>query len=67
MYDLFHAKCYFLLKLLLLGAVKVTPAHSIQDFEVGKRHNLPIIEMLDDKGCIIGYEPINVGLKFVYM
>ena len=29
------------------GAVKVTPAHDFNDFETGKRHNLPMIEVLD--------------------
>ena len=29
------------------GAVKITPAHDFNDFEVGKRHNLPIINILD--------------------
>ncbi|MSP72763.1 MAG: valine--tRNA ligase [Myxococcales bacterium] len=29
------------------GAVKVTPAHDFNDFEVGKRHNLPTIAVLD--------------------
>jgi valyl-tRNA synthetase len=29
------------------GAVKVTPAHDFNDFEVGKRHNLPMINIFD--------------------
>ncbi len=29
------------------GAVKITPAHDFNDFEVGKRHNLPLINVLD--------------------
>lgn len=29
------------------GAVKITPAHDFNDFEVGKRHNLPMIAVLD--------------------
>lgn len=32
------------------GAVKVTPAHDSNDYEVGKRHNLPYIVVFDDKG-----------------
>jgi valyl-tRNA synthetase len=32
------------------GAVKVTPAHDFNDFEVGKRHNLPQISVLDQEG-----------------
>jgi valyl-tRNA synthetase len=34
------------------GAVKITPAHDANDFECGKRHNLPFITVIDDKGCI---------------
>lgn len=29
------------------GAVKITPAHDFNDFEVGKRHNLPLINILN--------------------
>ena len=29
------------------GAVKITPAHDFNDFEVGKRHGLPMINVLD--------------------
>ena len=32
------------------GAVKVTPAHDFNDFEVGRRHNLPQISVLDQEG-----------------
>src|SRR5580692_292507 len=31
------------------GAVKITPAHDFNDFEVGKRHNLPLINVFDDE------------------
>ena len=34
------------------GAVKITPAHDPNDFEVGKRHNLPQIRVMDDHGVI---------------
>jgi len=34
------------------GAVKITPAHDPNDFEVGLRHNLPIIRIMDNKGAI---------------
>src|SRR5690606_15642898 len=30
------------------GAVKITPAHDFNDFEVGQRHNLPKINIFDD-------------------
>src|SRR3981189_3181277 len=29
------------------GAVKITPAHDFNDFQVGKRHDLPLINILD--------------------
>ena len=32
------------------GAVKVTPAHSAVDAEIGQRHNLPSIQVISDKG-----------------
>ena len=34
------------------GAVKITPAHAPNDFEVGKRHNLPEITILNDDATI---------------
>ncbi|MFC0242815.1 valine--tRNA ligase [Rhodopseudomonas telluris] len=34
------------------GAVKITPAHDFNDFEVGKRHHLPQINVLDIEGRI---------------
>ena len=34
------------------GAVKITPAHDFNDFEVGRRHNLPQINVLDREGCL---------------
>ncbi|XP_071449682.1 valine--tRNA ligase isoform X1 [Hetaerina americana] len=36
------------------GAVKITPAHDHNDYDVGKRHSLPMINILDDEGRIIG-------------
>ena len=34
------------------GAVKITPAHDPNDFEVGQRHDLPIIKVLDDEARV---------------
>lgn len=34
------------------GAVKITPAHDFNDFEVGRRHNLAMINILDQNGCL---------------
>jgi valyl-tRNA synthetase len=40
------------------GAVKITPAHDFNDFEVGKRHGLPQISVLDQEGrlALVGNE-----------
>jgi valyl-tRNA synthetase len=35
------------------GAVKITPAHDFNDFEVGRRHSLPVINVLDAHARII--------------
>ena len=34
------------------GAVKITPAHDFNDFEVGKRHNLPLINILNQDATL---------------
>ena len=34
------------------GVVKITPGHDPNDFEVGKRHNLPVINILNDDATI---------------
>lgn len=34
------------------GCVKITPAHDPNDYQVGLRHNLPEIVMMDDKGVV---------------
>jgi valyl-tRNA synthetase len=36
------------------GAVKVTPAHDPNDFEIGQRHGLPMISIMDEQGRIAG-------------
>ena len=35
------------------GAVKITPAHDFNDFEVGRRHNLPMVNVLDEHGAML--------------
>ncbi len=35
------------------GAVKITPAHDFNDFEVGRRHDLPMINILDAEGRLL--------------
>ena len=34
------------------GCVKITPAHDFNDYEMGKRHGLPMINILDDNAAI---------------
>ena len=34
------------------GALKVTPAHDLNDFEIGRRHNLPCVKVMDDNGVM---------------
>mgnify|MGYP001773083460 CR=1 FL=1 len=41
------------------GVLKVTPAHSLIDFEIASRHNLPLIPVIDKNGKILD----NVGIK----
>lgn len=35
------------------GAVKITPAHDFNDFEVGRRHNLPMLSILDEQARVV--------------
>ena len=46
------------------GAVKITPAHDFNDFEVGRRHNLAQISVLDQEGrlALVGNEDYLRGL-----
>ena len=44
------------------GCVKMTPAHDPNDFEVGLRHNLEVIRVLDDNGVINAYGGKYEGL-----
>jgi valyl-tRNA synthetase len=39
------------------GAVKVTPAHDPNDFEIGRRHNLPSLTVLDERGVVTAHGP----------
>ncbi|HEY2129572.1 MAG TPA: valine--tRNA ligase [Streptosporangiaceae bacterium] len=41
------------------GAVKVTPAHDPDDFEIGRRHNLPSITIMDEHGRITAHGPFE--------
>ncbi|XP_034837656.1 valine--tRNA ligase-like isoform X1 [Maniola hyperantus] len=35
------------------GAVKITPAHSKVDYEIAKKHNLPLLQVISENGLII--------------
>jgi valyl-tRNA synthetase len=39
------------------GAVKVTPAHDPNDFEIGRRHSLPSLTVIDEHGTITVHGP----------
>lgn len=39
------------------GALKVTPAHDFNDFEIGKRHDLEMINIFDDNAAVNGNAP----------
>jgi valyl-tRNA synthetase len=39
------------------GAVKVTPAHDPDDFEIGRRHGLPSVTIMDERGVITAHGP----------
>ncbi|MBI3687155.1 MAG: valine--tRNA ligase [Actinobacteria bacterium] len=41
------------------GAVKVTPAHDPNDFEIGQRHGLAAITVLDERGTITAHGPFQ--------
>ncbi len=44
------------------GAVKVTPAHDPNDFEAGRRHNLPQIDIMDEHAHMNGNAGVYAGL-----
>nr|CAD7263237.1 unnamed protein product [Timema shepardi] len=45
------------------GAVKITPAHDQNDYDVGKRHNLPFITIFNEEGNVVGDCTQFVGMK----
>jgi valyl-tRNA synthetase len=44
------------------GALKVTPAHDINDFNLGLKHGLPVIETLNEDGTLSAAAEIFVGI-----
>lgn len=45
------------------GALKITPGHDATDFEIGQKHNLEIISVIDEKGKMINTPEKYLGLK----
>ncbi len=45
------------------GAVKITPAHDFNDFEIGKRHDLEFINILDESGVVNDNGGSYVGME----
>ena len=43
------------------GCLKVTPAHDAHDYEIGMRHNLPILDIIDEHGRLNEKAQILVG------
>ena len=43
------------------GCLKVTPAHDLNDYELGVKHNLPVIDILNDNGTLNEKAEILVG------
>lgn len=43
------------------GCLKVTPAHDVNDYQIGLRHNLPVTEIIDDHGRLNEKAQILVG------
>ncbi|MGL6022833.1 MAG: valine--tRNA ligase, partial [Chitinophagaceae bacterium] len=45
------------------GALKITPAHDINDYEIGLKYNLPVINILNEDGTISKESPILVNVE----
>jgi len=45
------------------GAVKITPAHDLLDFEISQRHHLPLIKVIDENGLMNENAGRYAGLK----
>ncbi len=44
------------------GCLKITPAHDINDYEIGIRHNLPVIDIFEDNGTLSPEAQLYVGM-----
>ena len=45
------------------GVIKVTPGHSFADYEIGKRHNLPIVNVINKEGRLSEIAGKYAGMK----
>lgn len=45
------------------GIVKVTPAHDLIDFEIGSRHNLPLVQVISEQGKMNEHAGKYAGMK----
>jgi len=45
------------------GAVKVTPAHDLLDQQIGQRHNLEVLQVINERGKMINVPPQYLDLK----
>ncbi len=46
------------------GALKITPAHDFNDYEIGKRHDLPIVSVMGKEGRVTAEGGAFAGMKF---
>jgi len=44
------------------GCLKITPAHDINDYEIGNRYNLPVIDIFNDNGTLNASAEIFIGM-----
>ncbi|MFA6407589.1 MAG: valine--tRNA ligase [Candidatus Paceibacterota bacterium] len=47
------------------GMVKVTPAHDVLDFEIGERHKLPMVIVIDERGKMTQEAGVYAGMKAI--
>ena len=43
------------------GALKITPAHDINDYHIGDKHGLPSIDILNDDGTLSEAAQLYIG------
>lgn len=45
------------------GALKITPAHDATDFEIGQKHRLPLISVIDETGRMVATPKKYIGMR----